>query len=235
MRARRRRLSDVTREEQRPRERLEAVGPQALSEEELLAILLRTGSNGQNAVDLANALLREAGSLERLHAMSVGELARFPGMGRVKAITVRAALELARRLRVQADNVQRPRLNTSRLVYEHLRPHYVGHKKEEVLVLLLNVRLELIRSTRISLGTLDGSPVNPREVYAEAIRESAHSIILAHNHPSGDPTPSRLDKIATERIEKAGEVVGIKLLDHIIIGADSYYSFRDEGHIPSSL
>lgn len=229
--ARSRSLLATTRREQRPRERLEHNGPAALSDEELIAILLRTGSGGMNAVDLAQELLRHADSLDRLAAMSVAEMSRFRGLGRVKAITIKAALELARRLRQGDPGAAQPRMTGARQVFDMLRPQFVAARKEEFLVLLLDTKLQLMRKVPVSTGTLNQSLVHPREVFTEAIRDSAHAVIFVHNHPSGDPTPSRDDVAVTTKLVRAGDIVGIQVLDHIIIGNERYYSFADEGKL----
>ncbi|MDK2973385.1 MAG: repair protein RadC [Candidatus Sumerlaeota bacterium] len=231
MQAPSRNLAATVRPEQRPRERLQARGAGALSDEELLAIVLRTGSGNANAVDLAHQLLRKAESLDRLAAMSIPELAAFPGMGTVKAVTVQAALELARRLRGNDEINLRPKMNGARRVFEHLRPRFTNFKKEQFYVLNLNTKLELIREVLVSTGTLNQSLVHPREVFAEAIRDAAHSVIFAHNHPTGDPAPSREDHNVTRKLVQAGEIIGIHVLDHVIIGADRFYSFADEGKL----
>ncbi len=233
VRSQNRSLVATTRKEQRPRERLAAQGPGVLSDEELLAIILRTGGGGLNAIDLAQQILREAGTFERLAAMSVAELARFPGMGEVKAITIKAALEMARRLKQSGDGSVGVKINSARRVFERLRPRFIGATKEEFLVLLLNTKLEITREVHVSTGTLNQSLVHPREVFSEAIRDAAHAVIFIHNHPSGDPEPSREDFAVTNKLVKAGEIMGIQVLDHIIIGRDRYYSFADEGKLTS--
>ena len=225
-----RNLHATTRKEDRPREKLERDGADGLGEAELIAILLRTGSGRENAVDLAARLLREAGTLDRLAAMSIAEISRVHGLGRVKAITIKAALELARRLG-HAPSAAEGSIRTARTVFERLRPRFVGAKKEEFLALLLNTKNEITRIVPISIGTLNQSLVHPREAFTEAIRDTAHAVIFAHNHPSGDPTPSRDDHAVTHRLVKAGDIVGVKVLDHIVIGAENYYSFADEGKL----
>ncbi|MCB2153671.1 DNA repair protein RadC [bacterium] len=225
-----RNLIATTRKEDRPREKFEREGGDALGEAELLAILLRTGSGRENAVDLAARLLREAGTLDRLAAMSIAEISRIHGLGRVKAITIKAALELARRLR-ETSGAEDGAIRSAADVFARLRPRFVGAKKEEFLALLLNTKNEITRIVPISKGTLNQSLVHPREAFTEAVRDTAHAVIFAHNHPSGDPTPSRDDFAVTNRLVKAGDIVGVRVLDHIVIGAETYYSFADEGKL----
>jgi DNA repair protein RadC len=226
-----RHLSAIMREESRPRERLTKLGAAALTEEELLAIILRTGSGGNNAVDVAAKLMSEAGTLERLAAMTITELAAIKGIGRVKAITIQAALELARRLS-STEIKERPLATGSRQIYRVVENHFVGRKREEFVALLLDVRYRVIRIVPISIGTLTQSLVHPREAFKDAVRESAYAVVFVHNHPTGDPTPSTPDEVITQRLVKAGEVMGIRVLDHLIIGKKDYYSFADAGKIP---
>ncbi len=226
-------LATSMRREQRPREKLVARGPQSLSDEELLAILLRTGNSRHNAVDLANQILKQAESVERLSAMSVEELSKFHGMGMVKAVTVKAALELGRRTQEEGSGLVGRKLNGARRVFEYMRPFYAGARQEQFVALLLNTKLELMRRVVVTTGTLNQSLVHPREAFSEAVRDVAHGVIFVHNHPSGDPAPSRDDKVVTKRLARAGDHLGIQVLDHVIIGTNEYYSFTDEGELNS--
>jgi DNA repair protein RadC len=224
-------LARVIRKEQRPRERLAKRGAEHLTEEELLAIVLRTGSGGTNAVDLAQKLLHDAGTLNRLDEMSISELSNYPGLGKVKAVTIKAALELGRRL-AQGGNAEiAVQFKTSRSIFRYMAPR-VAHLKQEVFyVLILNTKNELVRSIELTRGLLNSSMVHPREAFAAAVRERAFSVAFIHNHPSGDPTPSREDCITTKRLVEAGDLVGIRVVDHVIIATESYYSFADEGKL----
>lgn len=223
-------LAKTTRKEERPRERLEEKGPGVLSDAELIAILLRTGTGQANAVELANNILKNAETLERLAAMSLEEMSRYKGLGRVKAITLKAAFELAKRVRTEKSKMVNPVLNTSKSIYRYLQYRFVGLKKEEFIALHLNSKLELIRESSISTGVLNQTLVHPREAFVEAIRDSAFAVVFAHNHPTGDPKPSRADVEMTKKLVHCGEILGIKIVDHIIIGDAGYYSFQDEGH-----
>jgi DNA repair protein RadC len=231
LQARSRNLMTTMRLEQRPRERLHAHGPGALSDEELLAILLRTGGGGRNALDVAHEILHAAGSIDRLAALSVAELARFPGMGVVKATTVKAALELARRVGEAPAPGQRVRLNSGRRVFDYMRPLFVGMQTEQFHALHLNTKMELIRRVLVTAGTLNQSLVHPRESFSEAIRDAAYAIVFVHNHPTGDPTPSREDRVVTSKLVQAGEIVGIPVVDHVIVAGDRFHSFADEGEL----
>ncbi|MGF1572473.1 MAG: DNA repair protein RadC [Sumerlaeia bacterium] len=223
-------LAVTTRKEERPRERLEEKGAGVLSDAELIAILLRTGTGQANAVELANNILKNAETLDRLAAMSLEEMGRYKGLGRVKAITLKAAFELARRIQGQQAGQIRPALRTSRAIYLYLKNRFVGMQKEEFIAIHLNAKLEATRDVSISVGLLNQSLVHPREAFIEAIRDSAFGIVFAHNHPSGDPTPSTADRQITQKLIQCGQILGIKIVDHVIIGNASYYSFNDEGH-----
>jgi DNA repair protein RadC len=204
-------------EEERPRERLKRLGAEALKAEELIAILLRTGLKGTSAVQLAQRLMKQFGSLEELARRPLEEVAKVPGVGDAKAIQLKAAFELARRLsrsvRGQARTVSVPADAAA-----ELREEMRLLDREEFRVLLLNTKNVLIKIAGVSRGSLNASIVEPREVFKDAIAASAASMILAHNHPSGDPTPSSEDVAITRRLIKAGEVLGIPVIDHIILG-----------------
>ncbi|MDX2175259.1 MAG: DNA repair protein RadC [Candidatus Sumerlaeia bacterium] len=214
----------------RPREKLAARGGESLTDAELVAILLRTGGGGDNAVTLANRLIAKFGSLDRVADASVAEISRLRGLGPVKAITVKAALELARRLE-RRDPRLSGTFSDSKSVFQFLRGEFLGKKQEAFVALLLNQKSQLIRMVKVTEGTLTQSLVHPREAFKEAIRDAAASVIFAHNHPSGDPAPSRDDRLITGRLVKAGELVGVRVLDHIVVGRDSYYSFADDGRL----
>lgn len=217
---------------ERPRERLLAEGEAALTDAELLAILFRTGngSGGESAVELARRLLARAGDrppLAWLAEASVEELRQVPGIGLTKAVTIRAALELGRRLGeapAVGEAIRVPR-DAARFLMARMR----GLPQEEFRTVLLNTRHRVIGLERVSLGDLDSSPAAPREVFREPIRRGAAAVILAHNHPSGDPEPSPDDLAVTGRLVQAGRLLGIDVLDHIIIGHNGYVSLRERG------
>ena len=212
-----------------PRERLIARGAEALSDAELLAILLRTGRAGENVLELARGIVarfRETG-LHEILAMPCAEFARIPGIGTAKAATVLAALELGRRAQQTAKS--RPRIREASDVAELLRPRFRAEKREHFLVLPLSAKNEVLMVADISVGTLTNTLVHPREVFEPAIRCGAAHIILAHNHPSGDPAPSAEDHRLTRVLKDAGALLGIPVTDHVIIGGAGFFSFAEEG------
>ena len=214
---------------ERPRERLIERGAGALSDAELLAILLRTGRAGENVLELARGIVarfRETG-LSEILAMPAAEFARIPGVGTAKAATVLAALELGRR--AQQAEKHRPRIREARDVYELLRPRLCSEKREHFLVLPLTSKNEVLMVADVSVGTLTNTLVHPREVYEPAIRCGAAHIVLAHNHPSGDPAPSAEDHRLTRQLKEAGALLGIPVTDHVILGGDAFFSFSEEG------
>lgn len=217
-------------EELRPRERLFHFGPEALSEAELLAILLRTGTDKASALDLAGELLSRFEGLRGLAAAGLEELNEVRGMGPAKGAQIKAALELGRRL-VASPTAVRPVVRTpedgAALVMEDFR-HL---DREHFGVLILNTKNQVLAVERVAVGTLNTTTVHPREVFKCAVRRSAAALILVHNHPSGDPTPSRQDLELTRRLAEAGEMMGIHVLDHLIIGDNRFVSLKAEGHL----
>ncbi|MDH3212709.1 MAG: DNA repair protein RadC [Myxococcales bacterium] len=215
----------------RPRERLAALGPEALSDAELLALLLRTGDRSADALSLASALLERHGGLEGLARAGGREISALRGVGPAKSATVSASLEIGRRLaarRLPAGSVIRGPED----VYRHFHPSLRLVPHERFLVLLLNGRHRLLRQEVVSQGTLTASLVHPREVFRPALREAAAALILVHNHPSGDPTPSPEDREVTDRLAKAGEILGVRVLDHVVVAEHGYCSLREEGWLP---
>jgi DNA repair protein RadC len=214
----------------RPRERLLREGAGHLSDAELLAILLRTGSEQETAFELAQRLLATFGDLRGLAQASHAELTRLKGIGQVKAIELHAAFELGRRL-LGGSGQRRASIRLPRDVAELMLPE-LGHLTQEHFVcLFLNTKNHVIGKKTIFVGSLDTSIVHPREVFKEAIRCSSASVICLHNHPSGDPTPSREDLAITHTLREAGELLGITLLDHIIIGDARYVSLKEQGYL----
>jgi DNA repair protein RadC len=219
-------------EDERPRERLMKLGADALSEAQLLAIVLATGaaSSGQSALDLAMYLIRTFDGLRALDAASIAELCQIKGIGPAKATTIKAALELGKRL--SGEPVQRHLQVTSpQDLVNYFQPRLQHLRKEIFKAVLLNTKHQMLKDVTVSEGTLSASLVHPREAFLPAIKESAAAVIFLHNHPSGDPTPSPEDKELTLRLAEVGQLVGISVLDHIIIGSGSpgYISFRDAG------
>lgn len=219
---------------ERPREKLAQNGPGALSPAELLAILLRTGESGsrKTALDIARNLWTEyREDWSELAQATPQELSKHAGVGLAKAAAVSAAFEIGRRLGHRSFSPDQP-FRASRQVYDHYAPLLSAAKKEQFHCLLLDARNRYLRGLRVSEGTLTSSLVHPREAFRAAVRESASAVIFAHNHPSGDPSPSREDMELTRRLCEAGKVLGIRVLDHVVVGSDRYYSFADEGELP---
>jgi DNA repair protein RadC len=216
----------------RPREKLLAQGSRVLSEAELLAIILRNGnaSTGESAMDQARVLLGQFGGLQGIDAASVGELSAVKGIGPAKVAQIKASLEIGRRMATQKWETGQP-LRSSEDVYRHFRDHLGGEKRELFYVVLLNNKNRKIREVKISEGSLTASLVHPREVYNPVIRDSAAAVIFVHNHPSGDPAPSPEDIDLTRRLKEVGDVMGIRVLDHVVIGHDRFFSFSDKGMI----
>jgi len=216
----------------RPREKLLERGAEALSDAELLALILRTGdaSTHTSAVDQARLLLQRFSDLSQLARASTSELCTINGVGPAKSAELQAVFELGRRL--NDCNMQPGTTFTSAApVFQRYRNRFLHHKKEVFLALLLDAKNRLIRDIRISEGSLTASIVHPREVFSAVVRESAAAVLFVHNHPSGDPTPSKEDIAITERLRQAGVLLGVRVLDHIIIGHDRYSSLADMGYM----
>lgn len=216
-------------EDLRPRERLLSAGPQALTNGELLAILLGTGTLKETAMDLANRLLHRGG-LRFLTEATVEDLRSFKGLGLAKATQIKAAVELGRRI-ASTSPESRPSIGSpedvSRLVMEEMR----FLDKEHFRAIALNTKNQVLGIENISIGSLSSSIVHPRELFKALIRKSAAAVVLIHNHPSGDPTPSKEDREITRRIVEAGKLLGIEVLDHVIIGDNRYTSLKELGYV----
>lgn len=213
---------------EQPRERLYHLGASALSDAELLAILLRTGMRGRTALELARELLLAFGGLEGLMRTPPGELARQPGMGLAKAVQVKAALEIGRRLMLSPQGektVIRSPDDAARLLQAEL----AYQEQEQVRALLLDARHHFLRQVLVYQGNVRSAVVRIGELFREAVRENASALIVAHNHPSGDPTPSPEDIALTREIARAGELLGIELVDHLVVARQAYVSLRERG------
>jgi len=223
------RISDWPAED-RPREKLLDRGAGALTDAELLALFIGSGTDGVTAVDLARSLLAAHGGLEQMASLGIAEFSRFKGIGAARGARILAAFEIGRR--VQA---QRPRKGFRIAgpgdVASRLMPVFRDARQEEFHVLLLDSANRVIRDAAISRGTLNASLVHPREVFKTAIDHLAAGVVLAHNHPSGEPAPSAEDRAVTRQIVEAGKTMGIPVLDHVIIAGDRFYSFAQEGLI----
>ncbi|MBI4691095.1 MAG: DNA repair protein RadC [Nitrospirae bacterium] len=217
-------------EEERPRERLLKLGVESLSNAQLLAIILRIGGGGKSAIDLAMEMLDSFKNLKDMDSASIKEFTALKGMGVAKASQVKAAFELGRRLFREPDK-KGPVFSSSMDVYSYYHPVVKDMKKEVLFCAMLDAKNRIFRDCRISEGTLTNSFIHPREAFSNAIRESAAAVIFIHNHPSGDPTPSREDISITERLIHTGEIIGIKVLDHVIIGNSKHISIMDGGYI----
>jgi len=218
-------------EDERPREKLLKRGAAALSDAELLALVLRTGdaAAGKSAIDLGRELLeRFDGNLRELAQTELNELQQVKGLGLAKAASIKAAFTLGSRF--QARRLETlERFTSPAQVFDFFHHELRDNRKELFLILLLDGKNRITRKVQVSEGSLNQSIVHPREVFAPAVRESAAAVIFIHNHPSGDPAPSREDRDITRRLQEAGDILGIKVLDHIIIGDGSYYSFVESG------
>lgn len=220
---------------ERPQERLERFGAAALSDTELLAMLLRSGSRGMDVLALASRLIAETGSLAGLISWTEADFRRLHGIGRVKALQLVTVMEVARRVLGQSQG-EAPLLNRPELIFAYFQPIVSGLAVEKLWVLCLNRKNRLIKRVEVTSGTATGSLVHPREVFRTAIREAATAVICVHNHPSGDPAPSSADLQVTRRLREAALAVDIELTDHLILGTKSadptargYYSFREAG------
>lgn len=217
-------------EADRPREKLLEKGAPALSEAELLAIILRIGnaSTGESALDHARFLLTQFKGLKGIDEASINELRAVKGVGTAKIAQIKACLEIGRRIRQDKWDAGKP-LRSSEDVFRHFRDQLEKEKREIFYVVLLTNKNRRIRDVKVSEGSLTSALVHPREVYNPVIRESAAAVIFVHNHPSGDPAPSPEDLEITRRLKEVGEVMGIRVLDHVVIGHDRYFSFSDRG------
>jgi len=227
----------ATAEGERPQERLQRFGPQALGDAELLAMLLRSGTRGTDVLTLSGRLLGEAGSLAGLLAWREADFRRLRGIGRVKALQLVTVMELARRVLGQQEE-DSPSLREADQIVRHLRPVTAGLEVEKFWVLCLNRRHRLLKRVEMTSGTANATLAHPREVFRIAVREGASAIACSHNHPSGDPTPSSADVEVTRMLREASRAVDIPLVDHVIVGqpgADpagrGYYSFREAGMV----
>jgi DNA repair protein RadC len=211
---------------ERPRERLLKLGSEALSAQEILALVLGRGTRGESVMMTSQKLLSRFGNLKGVANASVEELMQTKGIGPAKATQIKAALEFSRRLEADASDKPKPILKSPEDVAAEVRSQLKGKKKEHFLVLCLDTRNRLMNYRLVSMGSLDTSIVHPREVFKEAISSCAASVIFAHNHPSGDPEPSKEDVELTKRLSRAGEIVGIDVLDHIIVCDEGFVSLK---------
>ncbi len=221
------RVFELVRDE-RPREKLLSQGPGACSTAELLAILLRTGTRQHSVLELAQSWLREVGGLAGLARLPAAEILGKKGVGKAKAATLLAALELSRRLAREAGRAE-PVLDSPEVVYQLLAPACLSARTELFGILTLDARHRLLKEHVLHRGVRDGAQVEPAEVFYRAIADNAHAIILWHSHPSGDPTPSQDDLALTRTLVEAGKILRIAVLDHVIVAAGGFVSLRRQG------
>jgi DNA repair protein RadC len=214
----------------RPREKLERLGAPALGDNELLALVIGSGSRDGGALELANRLIEQAGGLHGLTRMGLGHLRVVAGVGRARAAQILAAVELGRRTLVRRT-ADRPRLTTPRQLAAYLLPQYGAGSVEQFGIVMLDTKHRVIRIKILSIGSLDSTVVHPREVFREAAAASAAAIVLFHNHPSGDPTPSADDLVLTTRMVNAGDIMGIDVVDHVILTDQQYFSLVESGRL----
>lgn len=217
---------------EKPYERIEAFGAQALSDAELLAVIIKAGTRELSAIGVAQKILTDnngPGGLNNIRDLSIQQLSEINGIGRVKAIQLKALAELAKRMATTRIIGERKRIRSSSDVNDLIMAEMRELKKEVFKVIFLNIKNYIIKIQDISVGSLSSSIVHPREVFTEAIKCSSAGIILIHNHPSGDPTPSKEDIETTTRLVKAGEMMGISVVDHIIVGDGVYVSMKERG------
>ncbi len=212
----------------RPRERMMDMGPKSLADHELLAILLRTGTRERNVVNLACDVLNSVDSLYDLRHSTLQELMSIPGIGKVKATEIMAAVEFGGRI-AKTSQIKEGTVVSSSWVGEYLVREMSGLTQENVVALYLNTKNDIIKNDTIFVGSLNTSVAHPREIFKGAVRYSAARVIIAHNHPSGNTDPSQADLAFTRRIVEAGEMMGIEVIDHIIIGDQEYFSLKEHG------
>ena len=211
----------------RPREKLARVGAMALGDNELVALLLGTGTRSRGALMVARDVIEMAGGVPGLVRISLDELCRVPGVGASRAARVLGAVELGRRT-LFGDETERPQMRSTKDLVAYLLPRYGGFAVERFGVVLFDQKQRVIRSLILSTGTVDASISHPRDVFRAAVLASASSVAVFHNHPSGDPAPSATDRFVTKKLVDAGELMSIDVIDHIILGSTTYFSFREE-------
>ncbi len=219
----------------RPREKLARLGPSALDNSELMALFICSGTKGRSAIHIGRDLIQKYGSLVALGGLPVSELAKERGLGLAKASKLAAAFELG--IRVAREQLRQTQLDCPELIYEFFAPQLRHLTQEQVVVAVVDTRLRHIGTTVVSIGTVNESTAHPREILRPVITRGAHGFVLIHNHPSGDPSPSRADEVVTRRLVEASSLMQVCFLDHVIIGKPSpgkspYFSFREAGLVP---
>ena len=218
-------------ESDKPRERLYQYGSENLSDEELISIILKTGTKGMSVKEVSLKLLEKVGDIKKLKDIGINTLIGINGIGRVKAIEIKAAIELGRRIYIENNKLSGVILNNSLKIYEYFKD-LVGNKKQEYFyTVYVDTKGRYIDKKCLFVGTINNSIVHPREIFKEAYLLSANGIICIHNHPSGDPTPSKEDVVITRKIKEIAMIHGIRLVDHLIVGVNSYYSFYEDNKL----
>lgn len=218
------------RPDDRPREKLVRLGADKLSDSELIAILIGHGTKGRSAIDLAKDLLSDYQNISKIAGLDVSEIKAIKGLGEAKAVTIAAAFELGKRIEIPPFE-KKEKFVSPEIVFKYYGPRLRDKRVEVFIVLLLNSANQIIEEVKVNEGTLNSALVHAREVFRKAILENAASVILLHNHPSGNTQPSEADKIMTRSLIKAGEYIQIPVLDHIIIAGNKYISFKETGLI----
>jgi DNA repair protein RadC len=214
-------------ESERPRERLLNDGVESLSNEELLSIIIKTGTKNISVKELSRNILKELNNINDLKDITINKLINIKGIGKVKAIEIIASIELGKRVYIQ-NNKEEVTLNNSSKIYEYFKNIFINEKQENFYAIYLNTKSKLISYKLLFKGTINTSCVHPREIFKYAFLESAYSVVVIHNHPSGDPTPSKMDDELTQVLFNIGKVMSLPILDHIIIGNNKYYSYYEE-------
>jgi DNA repair protein RadC len=218
-------------EDDRPREKLILKGRSVLSDAELLAIILGSGSRDLSALELAKQLLHDSGNdLSRFSKLNLNDLCKHKGIGEAKAVGVIAALELGRRRR-ESEKVKAVKITSSQMVYAHMRSYLLDLQHEEFYAIMLNRANEIIKTEQISIGGMSGTVADGKIIFKRALENNAHGIILVHNHPSGQLTPSDNDKMLTRKMVEFGKYIDLPVLDHLIFTDNGYFSFADEGKL----
>lgn len=217
------RIKDISLEN-RPRERMQREGVSVLSSSELLAVILQKGTKKENVIDMSNRLISKFG-IEKLSKCTLSELKSISGIGDAKASQILALFEFNKRHNL--SKTAGISIKSAKQVYEYSFPKLADEDKEHFMILHLDSKNKVIKDEIVSVGTLNSSLIHPREIFKSAIKDSANSVIVVHNHPSGDPEPSSEDKVVTKKLYDAGELLGIKVLDHVIVGKNGFYSFND--------
>ncbi len=216
--------------ETRPREKLRKFGSSFLTDEELLAIILRSGTKDKNVLSVAREILLTIG-LNNINSGTINKLKKIKGVGEVKALTLLAALELGKRSLNMSDNFSKKVIKNSSDAYSYFKDELENSKQEKLIAIFLDTKKKVINSKIIFIGTLDKSLVHPRDIFREAFENNAKSLIIMHNHPTGEVDPSMEDDIFTSKLVSIGKIVGILVIDHLIIGHNKYYSYSDRGMI----